>query len=153
MYEKPIPNDSHSSFHRKVYIRLLVWCHLWPIWPPVLPLNLFLAYFSYSGNIYIYICRLMWSPCCLWVPTYKLLNAWTSLYETGYVYQGTWAHLNGLLHPPISLCFCMCIPPVVARQGLGKIVSAAANTRGTIEELLSMSFSMRSVLYQREVDN
>jgi hypothetical protein len=33
-------HDSHYPFHRKMYIRLLVRCHLRPIWPPVLPLNL-----------------------------------------------------------------------------------------------------------------
>jgi hypothetical protein len=33
-------HESHSPFHRKMYIRLLVWCHLRPIWPPVLPVNL-----------------------------------------------------------------------------------------------------------------
>jgi hypothetical protein len=39
-----IIHDSHSPFHRKMYIRLLIWCHLHPIWPLVLPLNL--AYIS-----------------------------------------------------------------------------------------------------------
>jgi hypothetical protein len=46
--------------------------------------------------------------------------------------------------PPISLCVCMCIPPIVARQRIGKVfpffvarqrlgkhISAAANTRST----------------------
>jgi hypothetical protein len=32
--------DSYSSFYRKMHIRLLVWCHLCPIWLPLLPLNL-----------------------------------------------------------------------------------------------------------------
>jgi hypothetical protein len=45
---------------------------------------------------------------------------------TWYVYHGTWAHLNGI--PPISLCVCMCIPSVPARQRLGKLVPAALNT-------------------------
>jgi hypothetical protein len=39
--KKPVLNsDSHSLFHRKMHICLLVRCHLFPIWPPVLPLNL-----------------------------------------------------------------------------------------------------------------
>jgi hypothetical protein len=40
MYKKPVPiHDSHSRFYRKMYICLLVWWHLCPIWPPVIPLN------------------------------------------------------------------------------------------------------------------
>jgi hypothetical protein len=27
-------------------------------------------------------------------PPYQLLNAWTNLYETWYVYQSIWAQLN-----------------------------------------------------------
>jgi hypothetical protein len=38
--KKPVPNSWVSSpFHRKMYIRLLVWRHPHPIWPLVLPLN------------------------------------------------------------------------------------------------------------------
>jgi hypothetical protein len=33
-------HDSHSPFHRKMYILLLVWCHLRPIRPTVLSLKL-----------------------------------------------------------------------------------------------------------------
>jgi propanediol dehydratase small subunit len=39
----------------------------------------------------------------------------------------------------------------VDRQQLGKTVTAATNKRATIEELLDMSSSMRSVLYQSKV--
>jgi hypothetical protein len=40
---------SHSPFHRKMYIHLLVQCHLCPIWPPVLPLNLtYILIFSFA---------------------------------------------------------------------------------------------------------
>jgi hypothetical protein len=42
-------------------------------------------------------------------------------------------------------------PPIVARQGLGKNVTAATNTHATIEELLDASFSMRSMSYERKV--
>jgi hypothetical protein len=43
----------------------------------------------------------MRSPCSLCIPLYYLLNAWTNLYETWYVYHGTWAHLNGLIKQEI----------------------------------------------------
>jgi hypothetical protein len=42
-------------------------------------------------------------------------------------------------------------PAIVARQRLGKNVTAATSTHATIEELLDASFSMRSVSYQRKV--
>jgi hypothetical protein len=83
--------------------------------------------------------------CCLCVnPPYKLLNAWTNLYETWYVCHGTWAHLSGVLHkslPSVCVSLCVsvllllgkgsvkCIPPFVARQLLGKHVPAAKSTR------------------------
>jgi hypothetical protein len=45
----------------------------------------------------------------------------------------------------------MCIP-LIARQRLGKNITAATNTHATIEELLEApSLSMRPVSYQREV--
>jgi hypothetical protein len=39
----------------------------------------------------------------------------------------------------------------IARQRLGKNVTAAINTHATIEELLDASFSMQSVWYQKKV--
>jgi hypothetical protein len=48
----------------------------------------------------------------------------------------------------LSVCVCLCIPPIVATQRLGKYVSAATNTHATIEELLDAMFSMRPVSYQ-----
>jgi hypothetical protein len=55
---------------------------------------------------------------------YHLLNALTNLYETWYVYHGTWAHLNGILHKSLPLvCVSLCVSPIVARQRLGKSVS------------------------------
>jgi hypothetical protein len=41
--------------------------------------------------------------------------------------------------------------PIVARQRLGKNVTAATNTQASIEELLDASFSIRAVSYQRKV--
>jgi hypothetical protein len=40
------------------------------------------------------------------------------------------------------------IPPIVARQPLGRNVTAVTNTHATIEELLDASFSMWPVSYQ-----
>jgi hypothetical protein len=51
-----------------------------------------------------------------------------------------------------SVCLYVC-PSIVARQRLGKSVTAAMNTHETIAELLDASFSMRSVWYQRKVGN
>jgi hypothetical protein len=58
--------------------------------------------------------------------------------------------------------FCLCDPPpqlvkagivepeetVVARQRLGNHFPAATNTHATVEELMDVVFSMRSVSYQ-----
>jgi hypothetical protein len=74
------------------------------------------------------------------------LNAWTKLYKTWYVYHGTWAHLNCVLHkslPPVCVSGCVsllsllgkgsvkCIPPFIARQRLDKHIPAATNTRNS----------------------
>jgi hypothetical protein len=49
-----------------------------------------------------------------------------------------------LINPShISMCFYLC--PTVARQRLGKNVTAATNAYAIIEELLNTSFPMRSV--------
>jgi hypothetical protein len=55
---------------------------------------------------------------CLRIPL-LILNGWTNLSETSYVYRGTWACLCGMLHKFLpSVCFY--VYPVVARQRLGK---------------------------------
>jgi hypothetical protein len=69
----------------------------------------------------------LYAVCVSRYPAHKRLNAWPSLYE-----NCAWLHLY------------------VARQRLGKNVTAATNTHTTIEELLDVSFSMRPVSYQRE---
>jgi hypothetical protein len=82
---------------------------------------------------------------------HQLLNAWTHLYEIWYVYHGTWANLNCLLHTSLpSVCVCMCMPPIVARQWLNIHIPVAMNTWNK-EELLYASFSVWSVSYQRRV--
>jgi hypothetical protein len=55
-------------------------------------------------------------------------NTRNNLYETCYVYLGT-AHLNEAFHKSLSLCVCMRILAIVARQRLGKRVLAATNAR------------------------
>jgi hypothetical protein len=46
---------------------------------------------------------------------------------------------------------CMYVYPIVARQGLGKNVTTAKNTRATLDELLEALFSVRAMSYQRKV--
>jgi hypothetical protein len=56
-----------------------------------------------------------WDHLAVYVsPPYQLLNASTNLYEIWYiVYQGTWVHLNGVLHKFLpSVCVPVCITPV-----------------------------------------
>jgi hypothetical protein len=49
------------------------------------------------------------------------MNAWTSHYETRYVYHATWAHLNGVFQKSLpSVCVSVYVSPVVAWQHLGK---------------------------------
>jgi hypothetical protein len=55
------------------------------------------------------------------------------------------------LKNPSHQSVCLYVyPPIVARQRLGKNVTATTNTQVTIDELLDSSFSMGSVSYQRK---
>jgi hypothetical protein len=82
-------------------------------------------------------------------PTFEYPNQ--SL-RTSYVPHGNWVHLNGVLHKSLpSVCVFVCSPPIVARQRVGKDVTAATNTHPTIQELLDASFYMRSASYHRKV--
>jgi hypothetical protein len=49
-----------------------------------------------------------------------------------------------------SVCLYV-YPVIVARQRLGKKVTAATNTHTTIEGLFEATFSMRSMSYQRKI--
>jgi hypothetical protein len=71
------------------------------------------------------------------ISPYQLLNAWINLYKTWYVYHGTWAYLNGLIKKSLRT---VCVSPIVARQRLGRNVTAAMNTHA--------SFSVWPVSYQ-----
>jgi hypothetical protein len=51
-----------------------------------------------------------------------------------------------------SVCLYV-YPPIVARQRLGRNVTQTTNTHATIEEILDESFSMRSVSYERTLDD
>jgi hypothetical protein len=53
------------------------------------------------------------------------------------------------INPPMSVCLDT-DPSIVAKQRLGKNVTAAKNTH-TIEEFLIASFAMRSIRYERKV--
>jgi hypothetical protein len=47
---------------------------------------------------------------CIPPPPYHHLSVLTNLHETWYVYHGTRAHLNGVLHKSIpSVCVFVCV--------------------------------------------
>jgi hypothetical protein len=84
---------------------------------------------------------------CLHIAPINLLNNSTTLYETWYVYHGTRAHLDGVLHKFFpSFCVSVYESPIVARQRLGKNIATATNTHAAIEEVFKTSFSVLFVL-------
>jgi hypothetical protein len=87
------------------------------------------------------------STCCLSVNLpQQLLNDWTDLYETWYVYHGTWALLNPS-HRPVYIC----IP--VSLLGNGSVKTLPRQRTHMQRKNSRTSFSMRSVSYQRNVDD
>jgi hypothetical protein len=89
------------------------------------------------------------SPRCLCVHVRvcalcQLLNCWTYVYDTWYLYHDTGYFVN-LSHQSV---FLYVYPLLVARQRLGKNITAATNTHATIEELFDASFSVRCLSYQ-----
>jgi hypothetical protein len=53
----------------------------------------------------------LWDRLAVCIRPINLLNALTSLYETWYVYRGTWANLNGVFHKSHqTVCLYMYIP-------------------------------------------
>jgi hypothetical protein len=77
---------------------------------------------------------------------YQLLNAWTSLYETWYVYRGTWAHLNGVLYKSLPLVYVAVCVSLQLLLGNGSVKTLPWQ-RAYIEEVLDASFSVLSVSY------
>jgi hypothetical protein len=59
--------------------------------------------------------------------------------KLGNAYHGTRAHLSGILHKSYQ-SVCLCVYLIVAKQRLGKNVTAATNTHATKEELFVTSF-------------
>jgi hypothetical protein len=105
--------------------------------------DLFLVHFPYFEKMQVGIAIFMLSV-FLCILSYHLLNGWTSLYKTRYVYHDTWARLNRVLHKSLpSVCLSTWASHIVARQRF----TAATNIHATIK-LLDSSFSMQSVSYQ-----
>jgi hypothetical protein len=96
----------------------------------------------------------MRSPCCLCVCIlhYQILNALTYFMNLG-MYIMVPGPVSTVYYINSSQQFSACtyISPTVARQRLGKHFPATTNTHPTTEEFLNVSFSMRSVSYQRRV--
>jgi hypothetical protein len=68
-----------------------------------------------------------------------------------HAYHGIWAHHNGVLHKSLPSDCLYVYSPITARQRLGINFTTATNTDTTIEELLDVSFCVRSVSYLRKV--
>jgi hypothetical protein len=84
------------GFGRCIYFWVILWA--------MLQIRYFLVYFPYFKKIKVCLCDLRVSL----NPTYLHLNVWTNLYETWYVYNGHWAHLNGVLHKSLpSVCITL----------------------------------------------
>jgi hypothetical protein len=76
---------------------------------------------------------------------YQLLNGWTNLYKTWYIYHGIWANLNGVLHHKSLQLVCefAYVSPSRCLATARKHVPAATNTQGKIEELLDASYQWK----------
>jgi hypothetical protein len=120
--------------------------------------SVFLRLFSCFPSLVENENRLMRSLSCLSVyPSCQILKAWTNFCETWYVYImapepiSTACFIN-TCHQSVCLCVYL---PIVARQGLGKNITAAMNRyiRNKIEKLLDTLFSMRSASYQGTASN
>jgi hypothetical protein len=82
---------------------------------------------------------------------YQLLNSRTNLYETWYVYHGTWAYLSGALHKCLpSVCVSVNVS-LLSLLGNGKVYTFPRQRTREKIELLDASFSVRYVSYQRRV--
>jgi hypothetical protein len=104
------------------------------------------------------------SSLCVRVSRYQLLNSWTNLYETWYVFMAP--TLNGVLHkslPSVCVSVCVsllslldnrsikCIPHNVARQQFRKYVPVATNTGNNRRIPGSVIFYVVLVLWKESV--
>jgi hypothetical protein len=55
------------------------------------------------------------------------LNAWTNFCETWYVYHGTWAHLNGVLHKSHQSVILYVHPPIAEQLGINVTMETNAH--------------------------
>jgi hypothetical protein len=74
-------------------------------------ISLFSVYFPYFGKMKVGLWKHL--AVCVGIPPQRLLNALTNLYETWYVYHGTWAHVNGRLRKSLSsVCVSISVFPL-----------------------------------------
>jgi hypothetical protein len=103
-------------------------------------LLIFLAYFPYFEKVKVELCDLhsvcvfVYSP----VSAFECLNQslWNLVCITWHLRHVQW---RTLYIPPILLCVCMCVSPIVVRQLLGIDVPTATNARNK-EQLLDASY-------------
>jgi hypothetical protein len=107
--------------------------------------NIFLRLLSFFWKNEI---RLMRAPCslCVCLSPYKLLNAWTNMYEIWYVYHEIWTHLNVVFHKSLrSVCVSVFVFPLLLLGNDSVYTLPRQRIHETIDELLNASFSVRSV--------
>jgi hypothetical protein len=73
--------------------------------------------------------RLMRSPCCLCVCESPPLLT----FETLYVYHGTWAHLNGLLHKSLHQSACLSLFSLLCRGSVKCIYPSLQNNPAPLQ--------------------
>jgi hypothetical protein len=94
----------------------------------------------------------MRSPCCLCIPPIKLWMPEPIFMKFGMYIMAPEPISMAYFTNPSHQSVCLYVyPPIIARQRLGKNVTAATNSHATIKELLDASYSVRSVPYQRKV--
>jgi hypothetical protein len=77
----------------------------------------------------------------LWIRPYSFLNAWTNLYETSYIYHGTWGYFNSTLHKPLpSVCMSVCVSLLLLLGNGSENTFPSNRIHTTIEELWMCHF-------------
>jgi hypothetical protein len=136
-------NNSVKTFprqRRNVGIVVFYWdlvskVSKWVVFPRT-PYLAYSPYFEKKKNMCVCV-----SPIDFWIPKRIFIKLRMYIMASDPV---SVAHFTNPSHQPVSVC----VSPIVARQRLGKHVTAATNTHATIEEMLDASFSIRSVSYQ-----